>query len=141
MTHQRPQVPDINSASPGHLEYNLWRSIDIRLYKRARLVCLPNPCLPKITKNRQTEALPSKGRAELSTLVYGTRFVNYFSRTWLPGLFSRKISQHCTVLQAEHQIVSLQIYVKSGRGFAIWVREGHTSVDGVGFGMQKIKRQ
>lgn len=51
-TYQSPQIPDINSASPGHLKYDLWSSIDIRLYERAGLMCFPNSCLPKITKNR-----------------------------------------------------------------------------------------
>jgi hypothetical protein len=86
-THKSAQVPNISSTSPSHLEYDLRGSIDMGLYKRAGLMCLPNFCLPEVTKHGKTVTSPTEGSAEFSILVYGTRSIYLLPRARLLDLF------------------------------------------------------
>lgn len=108
-SHQSANIPNVNGAAPRHLEDDLGRPVNVRLDKWAGLMRTPYPCLAQVAQYGKPKAFADGGWPKLSARVDGPRLVHLLSRTGFSGLCSGEISQHSVVLEAEHQIVRLQV--------------------------------
>lgn len=105
--YQACQVPNIDRASPGHLEYYLWRPVNMRLYEWAGLLPLSDPCLAEVTQNREPITFSSSWSTECSALMDNTCLVNLLPRAGILGFHLREVGQYAVILQTEHQVVGL----------------------------------